>query len=93
MYKRPKGAFGFPSVWYCSADTMTGTRLNIFSCSGIVTGCRPFAFLRCSRLLMPFVTWAFGWDGSKFAGLSPLGRLMYSVLQTETVITSRPQAR
>ncbi len=80
-YRRPKGAFGLPSGWYCCAETRTGTRLNMRSCSGSVTGCRFFPFLRCSRLLMPFVTSACGCVGSKEAGPAFLGRLMPSVLR------------
>ena len=81
IYKRPKGALGFPTAWYCCAETMTGTRLNMRSCSGSVTGCRLLSFLRQSRLLMPLTTSMFGRDGSKEAGAAFLGRLMSRVLQ------------
>ena len=70
-----------PSGWYCCAETRTGTRLNMRSCSGSVTGCRFFPFFRCSILLMPFVTSACGCVGSKEAGPAFLGRLMPSVLR------------
>ena len=81
IYKRPNGTFGFPSAWYCCAETMTGTRLNMRSCNGKVTGCRLLSFRRRSRLLMPLITSECGWDESNDAGAAFLGRLMSSVLQ------------
>ena len=60
MYRRPNGAFGLPSVWNCWADMMTGTRLNMRSFIGSMTGCRFLSFLRRSRFVMPFVTSACG---------------------------------